>query len=217
MTATIFDGRKATIARYGKGELPEAYEPGDIFVVRDWVEDALGLLIQARGRAILGKKLAAKDSDWNVTHSGGIETAEGGIIEAQASGVKRASIEKYRDADLYIITPNATSVQRGLCVERWRACVGMEYDVIGFVGIGQQTLFGDHILISDDHGLICSALCCFGALAYVVTLQAPYQEMAPIQILLDFGLELPEPPYPLNWFARFLDGLVTVGKAISPF
>jgi len=200
----------ATISHYPKGQLPLTYTPGDIGLVSDpKTPDALSSLIQARERAIYGH------TSWaNLIHSFGILDEEGNIAEAQQPGVQKNHITDYLNQDVYILHPKATKSQRNLCVARWASCVGMEYDVLGFIGLGLQTLVGWHVLLDDSHGLICSALCCYGALAYVERFSLPYQAMTPADIAHDFAFPIDEAPVPLNLFARFLDGLVTVAKAI---
>ena len=201
------------------GELP-AVKPGDIGLVHDYIEDTLGELIQGRERGEFGHTAWA-----NITHSFGVMTAAGEITEANRPGVQRAHIEKYRSADLHIIRPLATAAQLTLCVERWDADVGMAYDVVGFLGLAADSLFGLSLVVSDEHGLICSAHVSFGMLAYVVTLPKPYQKMDPADIGHDvFALDLGEPPMPLSFFGRFLDRLRTAARraarafrAISPF
>lgn len=203
----------AAITHYPAGQLPDAYQPGDMGVVSDpKAPDALSQLIQARERAVYGR------TGWaNLIHSFGILDKSGAIAEAQQQGVQRNHISDYKDQDFFIIRVVATTAQRNLCVRRWESCVGMEYDVLGFVGLGLQTLVGWHVLITDSHGLICSALCCYGALAYVEKFSFPYQAMTPADLAHDFAFPIEEDPVPLGFFSRLLDGLVSVAKAISPF
>lgn len=194
------------------GEMPAVYTPGDIFVVRDWVEDKIGALIQARERAVYGKTAWA-----NLTHSGCIVSASGQIVEANRPGIERKSIEKYRQADLYVIHVNASLEQRALCVKRWEAQVGTRYDILDFVGLGLQTLLGWNVSIHSFKRFICSGLCCYGALAYVVDFAIPAEAMTPADIAHHFGLAMGEPPSRPSFFSRFLDRLVTVAKVLTPF
>lgn len=203
------------ITHHPPGVLPDPpYTPGDFFLVSDpTAPDALSELIQAGERAEVGKDHPLA----NLIHSGGILTPAGDIMEAEAAGIQRNHIEKYRDKDIYLVHVTATKQQRALCVAKWETLIGMEYDVIGFVGLALQRLTGWQLLINDAHGLICSAAVSFGLLAFVVAFDKPYQQMTPAGLALHFNFPVPEPPVPLGTFARFLDGLRAICRAISPF
>lgn len=208
----------STITFHPRGELPApgTLQPGDIGLVSDpHRPDALSQLIQAGNRAIVGKNNPLA----NLIHSFGVTSAAGDIIEANAPGIQRNHLEGYRHQDFYIIHVDqfdATPEQLALCVARWESCVGMSYDKVGFVGVAFQCLFdGDHLLVSDEHGLICSAFVCYGALAWRTSWSRPYQAMMPVRIALELGFPIPEAPVALGVFARFLNGVATIGRALS--
>jgi hypothetical protein len=141
----------------------------------------------------------------------------GDIFEGNQPGIQREHIQKYLNADLYLIHVNASDEQRALAVARWEAQVGTKYDVLDFVGLGLQTLLGWGVSIHSFKRFICSGLVCYGALAYEVDFALPLEAMTPADIASHFGLVMDEPPSPPNLFSRFLDGLVTIGKVLSPF
>lgn len=185
-----------------KGNVPIVHA-GDIGLVHDWKEDALGDLIQAGERADFGRTAWA-----NLTHSFGVVGSNTGqIVEANAPGVQYEWIDKYKDADLHILRPSITDAQRALCVQRWRMQVGVKYGYLTFVGLAINALTRKRIVFQWNKELICSGLVSYGMLAYMVDLPVPYQTMKPAHIGVLSGLDLGEPPMPLGFFGRCLDKL----------
>lgn len=204
-------GAKALVNEAPPGQLPGQYTPGDIGVVRDWKEDTLGQLIEAGERARYGHTAWA-----NLTHSFLITSEAGEIVEANEPGIQISNIEGYRHADLYVIHPGtATQEQRDLAVSFAKDQVGAKYDVLDFVGLAFQSVFGWDLSLHSDRRFICSGLVSRATEKYIVAYPLSSEAMMPADLAAFWGLRMDEAPVPLGFFARFLDKIRALGRLIA--
>jgi hypothetical protein len=188
-----------TATHWPAGSLPATYQPGDFFVVKDWKEDLLGHIIEDGQRAEYGN---VDFSRW--THSGGIVTADGDICEANANGIDRDSIEKYRDSDIMVVTPGAPRSQRALCVAFWLSHVGDKYDYSDYVGLTLDAMFGIDTSLHSGNRFICSAFVARGTEKYIVSYPHTIEAMKPANLVEYWDQESGQPAVQLTLFDRLL-------------
>ena len=136
-----------------------AYTPGDIGLVSDYSGqgDLIGNLIFSGEESRYGHAFA--------THSFGIVSADGDIVEAEKQGVERNHISKYPPANLKIVHFDvpAGDPRRAFAVRYWEAQVGESYGVVGFVSLAFDLLFGLRTSLHIEREPICSELASRGA------------------------------------------------------
>jgi hypothetical protein len=201
------------VVRYGQGELPVYWTPGDIAVVRALQGDSIDRLIRVRQRRTMTKAnrpLADLDHMFCVTGE------DGTIVEANQPGVQRKNGSEYRDQIFWVITPQTTQVQRNLCVAFWNEQVGDSYDVLDFVATQAPiALWGADFSIHGDRAFICSGLGCTGWMKMVVQWSLPSESMTPADACQDLGVDLDIEPLPEDFWDRLLDWVTWPGHALA--
>lgn len=188
---------------------PEAYEPGDFFLVCDWHEDVLGKLIQAGARVRYGNVDLAR---WS--HSGMIVSIGGSIVEAEAQGNQLNDIAKYKDADLYVVSPEASDEQRNLAVAYAKSQIGDPYDVLDFVGLALQIVTGSSLSVHRDGSFICSELVARCTEKYIVGYPRSVECMMPSDLAAYWGVHTEQPLPSEGLFDKFLNAVAFVTKPL---
>jgi hypothetical protein len=199
-----------SVMHHPPGHLPQTCVPGDFFLVCDWTEDLLGKLIRAGERTRFGNTDYAR---WS--HSGMIETADGGIIEANQPGIQRANISKYRDADLYVVGVEQPTDRRALAVGFAELQVGSKYDVLDFVALAFQCIFGVDFSLHTDRRFICSGLVSRATEKYIDAYPRSSEAMMPADLADYWKVTSGQPLPKLGWFDRLLNLIAGIGRIVT--
>lgn len=203
---------EASIEHCPPGVESSTLVPGDFSVHRATTSKGkggatttLGKLIQAGERRRFGNTDFAR---W--THSTLIVSAAGDIVEAIESGVQRRNLEKYRDTDYMVVHVAAADQQRALAVGFAEAQVGDKYDVLDFVGLAVQAIFGWTLSLHTDKRFICSGLVSRATEKYIDAYPRSPESMMPADLAHYWGAQSGEPLPKRGLFGRFLDWLTHV-------
>lgn len=175
---------------------------GDIILVRDRHEDTIGQLIMAgeRGRY-------PKDADaaaW--THSALIVSDTGDLVEANQPGIQAGNVSKYKDHITLILSPEVGDEYRAYACRFAVAQIGTKYDVLDFVGLAVQCLFGWQISLHSDKRFICSGLVSRATECYTTSgYPLPSEAMMPADLAVYFGGTSGQALPSRTAFGRFLD------------
>ncbi|HEY8814089.1 MAG TPA: hypothetical protein VIP57_03160 [Candidatus Dormibacteraeota bacterium] len=141
--------------RYGPGEEPARFEPGD-FILAHRHNPMGGLISWGERRRFRGAE--AKYAHW--THCATVVTEDGGLVEAESTGVKRSPISRYKDDEYHLVRLGAAFVPAGRnqTVAYAEARVGQGFGYLELFGAALFLLFGWRLrLMRRDHQ-ICSGL-----------------------------------------------------------
>lgn len=145
----------AVAERYGPEELASQYEPGDF-------------ILSHRNRPIarlisLGQKRRFRGADavyahWS--HCAVIVEKDGTLVEAEALGVVRSPISKYRTAEFYLVRlgPELDAVGRKRAVDYANSQVGKGFGYLALVGVSIYLLTGLPLRLIRRGHQICSEL-----------------------------------------------------------
>ena len=197
----------ARITHHPPGKNPVTFVPGDFFIVCDWKEDLLGKLIQAGSRVRYGNTDLAR---WD--HSGMIVGPTGAIVEAMAAGIQLNNIIEYQDADLFVVHTDASNEQRNLAVGQAVRSVGAKYDVLDFVALAIQCIFGGKMSLHSDGRFICSGLVARCTEKYIISYSRAPEQMMPSDLAAHWGVKTGQPLPKQGLFDKFLNGVAAVGK-----
>ena len=202
------------VSYYPPGEAPDRPAAGDFSLHRATTTKGpggattwLGKLIQAGERSRFGNSDYAR---W--THSALIVSEAGDICEAIESGVKKRNLTKYRDTDYMIVHVTASPEQRELACGFALACVDDKYDVLDFVGLAFQALFGWTLSVHMDSRFICSGLVARATEKYVAAYGRSPENMMPGDLAYFWRATSDEPLPALGLFGRFLNVLLALGS-----
>ncbi|HXC79775.1 MAG TPA: hypothetical protein VNU19_22295 [Candidatus Acidoferrum sp.] len=141
--------------RYGPGEEPARLEPGD-FILAHRHNPMGGLISWGEQRRFRGAD--AKYAHW--THCATVVNADGALVEAESTGVKRSPISRYKDDEYHLVSLGAEFAPEGRkqTVAYAQAQVGQAFGYFELVGAALFLLFGWRLrLMRRDHQ-ICSGL-----------------------------------------------------------
>jgi uncharacterized protein YycO len=105
---------------------------------------------------------------WN--HVAMIVGPAGEIVEAHASGVRRANLNvEYLPCDALIIRLSAGRDDRRQAIAFAESCIGNSYSFVSILGLIAWTIFGGRLIIGLDgtemcSGLVGQALCRYGTI-----------------------------------------------------
>lgn len=191
------------IVHLAPGQIATSFTPGDFFLVCDWNEDYIGRLIRAGERAQYGSGDASR---WS--HSGMIVSTGGDIVEAEAKGIQHNNIAKYKDADLYVVSPKASDEQRSLAVAQALSYVGLKYGILDFISLAFQCLFDWPLTLFVDHQFICSGLVARCTEKYIIGYPKSPENMMPAGLAYYWRVASGQPTVTFNWFDKLLNSLV---------
>ena len=145
----------ATIQRFGPGESATDFVPGD-FILAHRQNILGGLISQAQKRRFRGPD--APFAHW--THAAHVVDRDGALVEAEATGVKRNPISRYRSDEYHLVRLGGefTDEGRERAVRYATQQVGQAFGFLDMLGAGAYLIFGWPLrLMRRDHQ-ICSAL-----------------------------------------------------------
>jgi uncharacterized protein YycO len=145
----------AIAERYGPGELAPAYEPGDFILAHR--NRPIGRLIS------LGQKRRFRGADaiyahWS--HCAAIVDKDGTLVEAEALGVVKSPISKYRAAEFHLVRlgPELDAEGRKRAVDYANSQIGKGFGYFALVGVSIYLLTGLPVRLMRNGHQICSEL-----------------------------------------------------------
>lgn len=83
----------------------------------------------------------------------------GSVVEAEASGVRRSPLTKYRDREYHAVRLHGVDAgRRAAGVEFALACVGESFGYAELAAAGLSLLTGRHVVLERRAHMICSVL-----------------------------------------------------------
>ena len=141
--------------RYGEGQEPDDCVPGD-FILTHRSRPFAALISQAQKRRFRGHD--AVYAHW--THAAFVVGKDGAIVEAEAMGVKRSPIAKYRDNEYHLVRlgEGFAKPDRDRAAAYANQQVGQAFGFLNMFGAALYLLFGVPLrLMRGDHQ-VCSGL-----------------------------------------------------------
>lgn len=142
-------------AAAGLEAAPAAYQPGDFVLVKSNTFHArlirFGQWLRFHGED-------RRYTGW--THAALIVAADGALVEAVGTGVRRVSLSVYRDVEYAIVDvePLVGPEDRAEMVAFAEWCVGERYGYLTIASIGIAILTGSKLVFGIDGQNICSGL-----------------------------------------------------------
>ncbi|HEX9099756.1 MAG TPA: hypothetical protein VF956_09755 [Candidatus Dormibacteraeota bacterium] len=145
----------ARIERYGPGEEASVYDPGD-FILSHRNRPIAGLISLAQKRRFRGAD--AVYAHWS--HCATIVERDGTLVEAEALGVVKSPISKYRAAEFHLVRLGSELDPEGRnrAVEYANSQVGKGFGYLALVGVSIYLLTGLPVRLMRSGHQICSEL-----------------------------------------------------------
>lgn len=145
----------ATAERYGPGQLADEYEPGD-FILSHRNRPIAGLISLGQKRRFRGPD--AIYAHWS--HCAVIVERDGTLVEAEALGVVKSAISKYREKEFHLVRlgPEFDADGRRRAVEYANSQVGAGFGYLALVGVSIYLLTGWPLRLMRANHQICSEL-----------------------------------------------------------
>jgi hypothetical protein len=145
----------AKAERYGPGEEPNGFTPGD-FILAHRNHVLARLISLAQKRRFRGSDAAY--AHWS--HSALIVDAKGALVEAEISGVRQNPISKYRAYEYHLVRLGADFSSEGRARAVDYACkqVGQGFGFLDMFGASLYLLFGWPVRLMRRGHEICSGL-----------------------------------------------------------
>jgi len=145
----------ARIERYGPGELASKYEPGD-FILSHRNRPIAGLISLGQKRRFRGAD--AVYAHWS--HCATIVEKDGTLVEAEALGVVKSPISKYRAAEFHLVRlgPELDAEGRKRAVEYSNSQIGKGFGYLALVGVSIYLVTGLPLRLMRSGHQICSEL-----------------------------------------------------------
>jgi uncharacterized protein YycO len=145
----------AVAERYGPGELASEYEPGD-FILSHRNRPIGGLISLGEKRRFRGAD--AVYAHWS--HCATIVEKDGTLVEAEALGVVKSPISKYRAAEFHLVRlgPEFDAQGRKHAVEYANSQIGKGFGYLALVGVSIYLLTGSPVRLMRRGHQICSEL-----------------------------------------------------------
>ncbi len=145
----------ATVERYGAGEEPDEYSPGD-FILAHRKRPFAALISQAQRRRFRGPD--AVYAHW--THTAFVVGEDGALVEAEAMGVKLSPIAKYREYEYHLVRlgDEFARPDRDRAVAYANRQVGQAFGFLNMFGAALFLLFGLPLRLMRGEHQVCSAL-----------------------------------------------------------
>ena len=145
----------ARVERYGPGENAASFTPGD-FVLTHRHRPFAGLISLAQRRRFRGAD--APFAHWS--HAALIVGEDGDLVEAEALGVRRSPIAKYRTEEYHLVRlgPDFSSECRREAVAYAEGLVGQAFGYLQMLGAALHLMFGWPLRWARRNHEICSSL-----------------------------------------------------------
>lgn len=148
--------RHDAVARYGPGDEPPA---GDLPRAGDFIlthgKGFISQLIRF-GQWLRFHGPDRKYAHWN--HAALVVDSDGGIVEAQAGGVKRNTLSEYRGSEYYLVRVTANDADRAEVAAFGNWCVDQPYDFMTIISLAITNLTGCKFSFYVEGHQICSGL-----------------------------------------------------------
>ena len=183
----------ASVSRYGPGEAASATRPGDFILTHgDKLYDRLTQWAQSL--RMYGK--ARKYTRWN--HAALVVDTNGGIVEADGSGVCLVNLSKYQPAEYYLVRIDASDEDRAEEVAFARSCLGQPYGRVTICSIFLSLLTGTTLAFGLDGTEICSGLVAQALVRTNVIFDKDPTHIMPADLAKYFQVEPPAKGTPLG-------------------
>jgi len=153
------------VERYGPGEAPENVRPGDFVLTHRRRRPMPALITLAQRRRFRGAARAY--AHWS--HAALVVSAQGTLVEAEGTGVRRSPLGKYREEEYHLIRmdgrlDNEQRAAAARTAERWIGdgfgfLVMLELTIWLLIGLRLRWIRHDHQICS---GLVARALTAAG-------------------------------------------------------
>jgi uncharacterized protein YycO len=145
----------ASVERYGPGELASAYEPGD-FILSHRNRPIAGLISLGEKRRFRGAD--AVYAHWS--HCATIVDTDGTLVEAEALGVVKSPVSKYRAREFHLVRlgPELDAEGRKRAVEYANSQIGKGFGYLALAGVSIYLLTGLPVRLMRRGHQICSEL-----------------------------------------------------------
>jgi hypothetical protein len=146
---------RATSERFGPGEEPKEFVPGD-FILAHRNHVVARLISLAQKRRFRGAD--AVFAHWS--HTALIVQTDGALVEAEIAGVQQNPISKYRAGEYHLVRLGSdfSSEGRSRAVAYAKAQVGQGFGFLDMFGAGLYLLFGWQVRLVRRGHEICSGL-----------------------------------------------------------
>jgi uncharacterized protein YycO len=148
-------GGQARIERYGPGEEASDYDPGD-FILSHRNRPIAGLISLGQKRRFRGAD--AVYAHWS--HCAVIVERDGTLVEAEALGVVKSPISKYRAAEYHLVRlgPELDAQGRNRAVAYANSQIGKGFGYLALIGVSSYLLTGLPVRLMRRGHQICSEL-----------------------------------------------------------
>lgn len=145
----------ATVDRYGPGEAPKEFVPGD-FILAHRHNFLAGLISQAEKRRFKGGE--AVYAHWS--HTALVVGRDGSLVEAEVMGVTRNPVSRYRSDEYHLVRlgPDFPAEGRDQAIRYATSQVGQAFGFLDMLGAGIYLLFGWPLRLRRANHQICSGL-----------------------------------------------------------
>jgi uncharacterized protein YycO len=145
----------ALVERYGPGEEASEYEPGD-FILSHRNRPIAGLISLGQKRRFRG--VDAVYAHWS--HCAVVVEPDGTLVEAEALGVVKSPISKYRAAEFHLVRLGSEldAAGRKRAVDYANSQVGKGFGYLALVGVSVYLLTGLPVRLMRRGHQICSEL-----------------------------------------------------------
>jgi uncharacterized protein YycO len=145
----------AIVERYGPGEEAAEYEPGD-FILSHRNRPIAGLISLGQQRRFRGAD--AVYAHWS--HCATIVEKDGTLVEAEALGVVKSPISKYRAAEFHLVRLGSELDAEGRkrAVDYSNSQIGKGFGYLALVGVSIYLLTGLPVRLMRSGHQICSEL-----------------------------------------------------------
>ncbi|HET7421906.1 MAG TPA: hypothetical protein VFL27_16110 [Candidatus Dormibacteraeota bacterium] len=145
----------AKVERYGPGAEPSEFDPGD-FILTHRHKPMAALISWGQRRRFKGAD--ARFAHWS--HAALIVAADGDLVEAEAMGVKRSPVRKYRAEEYHLVRLESQLSDEGrrAAVAYAEGQVGQAFGYLDLCGAALHLLFGWPLRWIRRNHEICSSL-----------------------------------------------------------
>lgn len=187
MTTTAPIQVKAVFQRFGPGEAATQTQPGD-FILTHGGKLYDRLTQWAQSLRFLGPD--HKYTRWN--HAALVVDTQGGIVEANGTGVCLENLAKYQPAEYYLVHIDASDDDRAEEVTFARDCLGQPYGRLTIFSVFLSLLTGTTLAFGLDGTEICSGLVAQALVRTKVIFTKEPSHVMPADLAKYFHVEPPE-------------------------